>query len=476
MLIEKKGRHVGHAAYHKRAAQDQHAGLKYKRDRITVTDSDINAPTVLPEVVIYVDQNGNTVRTATETVVHMPASHAPLPEATVTSTPSPTSTPTPTVAPAATQAPPPVQASAATPSESSTSKESTPEVSTATSAASTPSTPSAVATEPVPTPAPSTPAAEPNPQPEPAPEPEPTPQPLLPGLVPSLPIPLPLSPDPSPSPAPAPAPATERDLHGITYSPYKRGGGCKTPEEVDADYSIFAKEHGVVRLYGVDCDQVATSYAAAKKYGNKLFLGLFDIKDVDSAIQAMNEGLQGDWSMVDTVSVGNELVNNGQASVAEVMSAMTTARVALKSFGYEGPLVTVDTFVAVLSNPQLCQISDYCAVNVHPFFDGNVGADQAGKFVTDMVAHLRSTIGYDGRVRVTETGWPWKGLPNRAAVPGLPEQASALASIKSAYSTTPQDVVLFTAFNDPWKTEDAATFMAEPYWGQDGRYSPCDQK
>ncbi|KAK8117805.1 family 17 glycoside hydrolase [Apiospora kogelbergensis] len=372
-----------------------------KRDKVTVTDDKFSKPTEIPEIVVYVDQFGNPFRTATETVVVIPASPPPIP---------PPSAP-PVVAPA----------------------------------------------PPAPKP--------PSPQP-PAPAPPPAPQPT---------VSSPVAPPPKSSSSAAPSTNQDGTRHGITYSPYKGAGGCKSATEVDADFALFAKDHGVIRLYGVDCDQVASCYAAAKKYGNKLMLGIFDINSIPQAVSTMAAGVQNDWSIVDTVSVGNELVNNGGAQVGQMLGAIEQTRSALRAKGYNGPVVTVDTFVAVLAHPELCDASDYCAVNVHPFFDPNTPSANAGSFITSTVGQIRGKLSDPNkRIVVTETGWPWKGTANGAAVPGMDTQSTAIASIKSSFTSNPADCILFTAFNDMWKKPDAGTFFAEQFWGMSARYSPAD--
>ena len=267
------------------------------------------------------------------------------------------------------------------------------------------------------------PSGEQNPSPKPPPPPSPTS--IKESSKPSV--------KPSPSPD-VPPPSGGSKLHGVTYSPYKGGGGCKSSQEVQEDFALFAKDHGIIRLYGVDCDQVASAYAAAKKYGNKLFLGIFDISDsaLKEAVSTMAAGVNNDWSIVDTVSVGNELVNNGQVSPAQAVAALGKARAALKTAGYDGPVVIVDTFIAAQNHPELCEASDYCAVNIHPFFDPNTAPAQAGKFVTTTVGNLRRQLSSDKRIVVTETGWPWQGESNGAAVPGMDQQTRALSSIKAA--------------------------------------------
>ncbi|KAI0423978.1 glycoside hydrolase family 17 protein [Xylaria sp. FL1042] len=398
-----------------------HGGFRHRVNRasivkkdITISDADVPGATELPEVVIYVDQYGSPVRTATETVVYLPK-ETPAPEA--TSLPLPPSTPG--------------------------------------------SAPAEAASDPAPSPPPP-------PVAEHAPEPSSKQQPSS------------VAPAATPTATPLPSvPATSSPgsgLHGVTYSPYKGDGNCKTAGEVDRDFSLFSKDYGVVRLYGVDCDQVSTVSKAARKYGNKLFLGIFDIDMVDSAVATMAAGLDNDWSMVDTVSVGNELVNNGRATVDQSLTALNRARSSLRAVGYTGPVVIVDTFVAVQRYPELCDQSDYCAFNCHPFFDPNTGAPEAGTFVDSTIKNIQSKLSDPTkRVVVTETGWPWQGQPNGAAIPGLDHQSKAISSIKNTFSSNAADVFLFTAFNDLWKKAEPGTFMAEQFWGMEGRYSPSDQ-
>ncbi|KAI4592465.1 hypothetical protein KJ359_011162 [Pestalotiopsis sp. 9143b] len=395
------------AALERRTVQQRHVHRRAfipKQGRLTVADASVATSTEQAEIVVYLDQFGNPVHTATETVVHVPSA---------ASSPGYSSIPAPPKSPAVTNA---------GVAQTAASKYPTTVVETV------PAAPAAIGG------------------------------------------------GPSSSAVPAPATGGGSTLHGVTYSPYTGTGACKTASQVDADFGIFAADHGVVRLYGVDCDQVASAYAAAKKYGNKLFLGIFDIDSVDAAVATMASGINNDWSTVDTVSVGNELVNNGAKSPAQVIAAVKQARSGLRSAGYQGPVVTVDTFVAAINHPELCDESDYCAVNVHPFFDPNTGADQAGPFVTTQLGNIRSKMADSSkRIVVTETGWPWKGEANGAAVPSTDNQATAFTSIKGSFTSNPADCIFFTAFNDLWKKAAPATFMAEQYWGMGGRYSASDE-
>jgi exo-beta-1,3-glucanase (GH17 family) len=230
-----------------------------------------------------------------------------------------------------------------------------------------------------------------------------------------------------------------------------------------------------VRIYGTDCDQVPAVYTAAKEIGVKLFLGVWDIHQAEGEASKIIEGINGDWGQVHAVSVGNELVNNQEATPQEVISAMNQVRSTLRSAGYQGPVVSVDTFNAVEANPELCEQSDFCAINAHAFFDESMSAEQAGDWLLNTVERVKAVLAEPMPVVVTETGWPTEGKANGKAQPGLENQRVAIESIKQAFEENPGDVVLFSAYNDLWKQSNANQFAAEKYWGIGGAISRCDE-
>lgn len=192
----------------------------------------------------------------------------------------------------------------------------------------------------------------------------------------------------------------------ITYTPYNCDRSCKSTQQVARDLEK-ASSYQVIRLYGTDCNQVANVIAATK--GNvKLFLGIFKIDSVESEVKAIASAVNGNWGIVNTVSVGNELVNNGGASPAQVIAAIGAARSALKAAGYSGPVVTVDTMVAMKAHPELCKASDFCAINCHAFFDGNTLPAGAGDFVKGWAKQVSDAAG-GKQVVITESGWPHTG-------------------------------------------------------------------
>lgn len=265
----------------------------------------------------------------------------------------------------------------------------------------------------------------------------------------------------SPTPPVLPPSSNEpRFSHGISYSPYNADGTCKSVSQVANDMELIAG-FSVIRLYGTDCDQISSVLKAIAGRGISLFLGIFDLTQLPGNCKDIVDAAEGNWSMINTVSVGNELVNNGKASVGEVTAAIQLVRSTLKASGYNGPVITVDTMIVMKANPQLCQASDFCAINCHAFFDGNVSAEGAGHFVRDWAQQVSEATG--GRsIVIAETGWPTQGNNNDKAIPSLENHNIAIRSIRRLF---PENLILYSAFNDLWKEDSDNTHDAEKFWG-----------
>lgn len=242
---------------------------------------------------------------------------------------------------------------------------------------------------------------------------------------------------------------------GIVYSPYTNSGGCKSSDSVKKDLAQLSG-YDIIRIYGTDCNQVANVYAG-KASNQKIFAGVYDVSDIDSELETLHSGLNGDWSVVETVSIGNELVNDGKATVSDISGYLSTARSKLSSLGYTGSVVSVDTFIAVINNPGLCNLSDYMAVNAHAYFDGGVTSSQAGSWANEQIDRVWSACSGKKSVTIVESGWPSQGATNGKAVCSESDQEAAISSLKS---TIGNDVFLFSAYNDLWKTAGE-----EQWWG-----------
>ena len=262
------------------------------------------------------------------------------------------------------------------------------------------------------------------------------------------------SPSPSPSHGGGDTSAGPGFGSAISYTPYNSDNSCKSAQQVAKDLQQISN-YDVLRLYGTDCDQVANVIAATKG-SVKLFLGIFDIDSIQSEVQTISSAVNGNWAIVNAINVGNELVNSGKASAGQVTAAIGSARSALKAAGYSGPVVTVDTMVAMKNNPSLCTASDFCAINCHAFFDGGVLAEGAGDFVKNWAQQVSEAAG-GKTVVVTESGWPTQGGTNDKAIASPEAHTAAISSLKSAFGGG-QNLILYAMYNEEWKKDSGTTF------------------
>ncbi|ODV91751.1 glycoside hydrolase family 17 protein [Tortispora caseinolytica NRRL Y-17796] len=245
----------------------------------------------------------------------------------------------------------------------------------------------------------------------------------------------------------------------IVYSPYSSSGGCKDANTIASEIAQLSA-YDVIRIYGVDCNQVPNILSALASH-QKLFAGIFNMGSLSSDLATLKAGVEStsSWDKIFTVSIGNELVNSGQQSASSMVSYTNQGRSILRGYGYNGPVVTVDTFVAYYNNPSLCSGSDYIAANAHPYFDSTCSASDAGSWVQNHISTL-SSLCSGKSVIITETGWPSQGNANGAAVPSVSNQQAALSSINSLVKG--QSIIL-SAFNELWKSPGSCG--CEQYWG-----------
>lgn len=249
---------------------------------------------------------------------------------------------------------------------------------------------------------------------------------------------------------------------GITYSPYTKSGQCKSASEIQLDISMLSA-YGLIRLYSVDCSGIQNVISALSS-SQKVYLGVWSIDNLDTDLLSLaTQVLSGSrgWKAVHTVAIGNELVNAGTKTPAQIQTAVTAARAWFKAnaSGYSGYIVSVDTLAAVMANPLMCDISDYLAVNCHPYFSG-IEALTLGTWLQAQVAALKSHCNNGKDVLITESGWPTYGNTLGSAVPST---ANQLLSIKGLGSTMGSQVIMFTTYNDYWKAP--GPYNVEQNWG-----------
>ncbi|KAL2883802.1 hypothetical protein SGCOL_000950 [Colletotrichum sp. CLE4] len=332
-----------------------------------------------------------------------------------------------------------------------------------------PSSPAPAPTTEAPKPAPTTEAAKPT---TPAPAPVPTTSAV------ATPEPVPTTAKTSSAAAPSSAPATgglggnKGDHWAITYTPFTEdaSGSCKSADQVDADISVI-KNSGfrTVRVYSTDCSTLENVGAACKKYGLQMIIGIFvkescdpnsaDIKNQVDAITAWKQ-----WGMVELVVIGNECIFQGRCSASSLKQLIVSAKASITAAGYTGPYTTAET-VGVWQQSdvisEICDVIDIVGGQIHPYFNAETAAADAGTFVKGQIDLLESSqICGTKPAYNLECGWPSGGNCNGKACPGSAEQTTAIAAIKELAG---DKTVFFSFRNDEWK--DPGSCGCERTWG-----------
>ncbi|RYO74394.1 hypothetical protein DL764_010846 [Monosporascus ibericus] len=256
---------------------------------------------------------------------------------------------------------------------------------------------------------------------------------------------------------------------GTTYTPYEPETGlCMSKEEVEKDIEDLAsKGIKVVRTYSTDCNTLEYVGDACEKYGIDMMVGVFvdgpGCTAGDSKIAEQITALKnwGKWDMVPLIVVGNEAVINGFCTPQQVAELIETCKHEFN--GYTGPYTTAET-VNIWQQEDakafLCPVVDVIGTNAHAFFNYETSASEAGKFVKSQLDLVSSICGKEGIV--LETGWPSEGTTLGKAVPGFAEQAIA---IKSIIKECGDKSILFSLYDDKWKSGSTQCGVCEQHWG-----------
>lgn len=249
---------------------------------------------------------------------------------------------------------------------------------------------------------------------------------------------------------------------GICYDMINSQTQCKNQATINSEFSFLKSQgYGMVRVYGIGCP-VGDFVAGAAQNGLKMIVGLNTIGNLNGDLNTLIGMVNGAWSTIDTVYIGNEQVNTGAASSGQVAAAVTTARGILSGAGFSGNVVTVDTFNAMEADATICSTSDYCAANAHAFFDPNTVAANAGTFV--MNAYNGVMKANNGKKTViTESGWPYQGTCNGQACPSVANQKTAMDSLMQSFAGMPSNIFMFQAYDAGYKSP--GQFGVEQFFG-----------
>lgn len=253
------------------------------------------------------------------------------------------------------------------------------------------------------------------------------------------------------------------DQWAITYTPYDSTGACKSALAVAADIAqITLAGFEAVRLYSTDCSALDNIGAACEISGLRMILGVFIEASGTAAAQPQVDAIVawGQWDLVELIVVGNEAISSGFISASELAPFVTASKGAFSAAGYTGPCTTTEPLDIWQENASaLCGSVDVVGCNIHPFFNADVEATDAGTFVASQLQIVDGLC--SGKTGVNlETGWPSFGTCNGVACPGVSNQQVAVAAIKASVGGRS---VMFSFTDDEWKAP--GDFDCEQSWG-----------
>lgn len=250
---------------------------------------------------------------------------------------------------------------------------------------------------------------------------------------------------------------------GMTFSPYTESGNCMSQSEVTKNIqTIKDKGFNLVRVYSTDCNGLEYIGSACKSLGMNMILGVYiessGVSGAQEQVEAINKWAQ--WDMVELIVVGNEAISSGYVSASQLASFISSAKSAFSGAGYTGHVTTTEPIDIwqQYGSSTLCSPVDIVGANIHPFFNSQTTAAQAGAFALSEYQILQKICGKD--VVNLETGWPNGGNANGAAIPGPAEQQTAIHAIAKAIGSKS---IFFSYANDDWKAP--GEFGVEQHWG-----------
>lgn len=255
----------------------------------------------------------------------------------------------------------------------------------------------------------------------------------------------------------------------ITYTPYTKGGDCKTQSEVQTDVSKISElGYVAIRVYSTDCGVFEHVVPACKEHNIQVIYGIFLDAATPPNSQGANDQLDAiiknaPKDLVSMLIVGNEYISGHGGNAGALASYVAAVKSKWTAAGFTAPVTTTETVAAWEQyGSALCDVIDIFAAQVQPFFDGGKTASEAGDFAysqLEQAAKVCPEAAAKGKF-ISEIGWPAGGSANGAAIPGKAEQKEAMQSIIEKVG---DHACIFSYQDDAWKAPGA--YNVEQFFG-----------
>ncbi|KAG2203265.1 hypothetical protein INT47_000185 [Mucor saturninus] len=235
-------------------------------------------------------------------------------------------------------------------------------------------------------------------------------------------------------------------LNGVTYTARNSNGECQSSQEIAASVKLM-KSSGVhsIRTYSQECDQLPAILDAIKSQGGGMTV-LASVwidgtsKDQEEISTLKSVLANHDTSAITGILVGNEVLFNGVMPASELIKKFKAVKAISKG-------IDVGTAEMDVTYPQeLVDVSDFVAVNIHPYFS-QVDIKNAMSNLNDRYNAFKKMAG-GKKTYIAEVGWPSAGASSGKAVPSV----SNTETFASEISRTSLPYYFFEWQDSNWKS------------------------
>ncbi len=261
---------------------------------------------------------------------------------------------------------------------------------------------------------------------------------------------------------PVPVPDYRGTLHGLAFSPFRRGESAEgerwpSADTIQADLQRVAEVTGRIRTYTVQGNLGLIPRLAAH-LPLKITIGAWLARDGvanQQELARLAAAVQGARN-VDSVLVGNEVLLRGDLSPERLMADLDAVRRSVHV-----PVSTAEPWHVWLAHPELAAHVDFITIHLLPYWEG-LPVDDALAFVLAKYDAVQAA--FPGKhIVIGEVGWPSNGVHIGGAVASRVNQAAFLRRFFSEAERRNFDYFVMEAFDQPWKTSFEG--RAAGYWG-----------
>lgn len=252
----------------------------------------------------------------------------------------------------------------------------------------------------------------------------------------------------------------ERGIHGLSFSPYLDGqapGIEISEEQIRQRLAIIAPHTHWIRTFSCTEGNQQTP-RIAREMGLRTMVGIGIGEDSERNELEFRNGIDiARNGYADILAVGNEVLLRGDLSEDQLLDYIERARAAAPDV----PIGYVDAYFLFENHPRVTAACDQILINCYPFWE-SCPAEYSLLYMKEMYRRVVDVAG-GKKVIISETGWPDRGSPYGAAVPGADNALTYFINTCQWVEQEGIELFYFSSFDESWKVGNEGDVGA--YWG-----------